>query len=75
MPKPEQNIGELPSAFRFRPHPATDFIDMEFVIQEIDQALRAQVIAVTFETVAAMHRTLADGATKIAGIIAGGKRG
>jgi hypothetical protein len=75
MPKPERNIADLPAAFRFRPHPATDFIDMEFVIQEIDEGLRAQVIAVTFETVAAMHRTLADGASKIAGIIGGGKRG
>jgi hypothetical protein len=75
MPKPDQHIGELPTAFRWRPHPATDFIDMEFVLQEIDPGLRAQVIAVNFETVAAVHRTLADGASKIANIIGGAKRG
>ncbi len=71
-PKPDQNIPELPAAFRFRPHPATDFIDMEFVLQEIEQNLRPQVIATTFETVAAMHNALAAGAAKIAKIVGGG---
>jgi hypothetical protein len=75
MPPPERHVAELPPGFRFRPHPATDFIDMEFVIQEIDQSLRGQVIATTFETVAAMHRVLADGAAKIASIVGGAKRG
>jgi hypothetical protein len=74
MPPKAEHIAELPSAFRFRPHPATDFIDMEFVIQEINENLRAQVIAANFETVAAMHRALAEGAAKIAGIIGAGKR-
>ena len=71
MPPKDHNTADLPTAFRFRPHPATDFIDMEFVLQEIEQNLRPQVIAATFETVAAMHRTMADGAAKIAGIIGG----
>ena len=75
MTIPNLNIGELPSAFRFRPHPATDFIDMEFVIREIDEGLRARVIAANFETVAAVHRALADGAAKVAGILAGGRHG
>jgi hypothetical protein len=74
MPKPD-NIPELPAAFRFRPHPQTDRIDMEFVIQEIDQSIRNQVIAANFEMVAAVNRALADGAAKIAGIIGGAKRG
>ena len=75
MPKPEHNIAELPAAFRWRPGPVTDYIDMEFVLQEIDPALRVQVIASRFDTVAAVHRTLADGAAKIANILHGQKRG
>jgi hypothetical protein len=75
MPKPEHNIAELPSAFRWKPGPVTDWIDMEFVLQEIDPGLRTQVIAARFETVAAVHRNLAEGATKIAGILGGAKRG
>ena len=49
--------------------------DMESVLQEIDPGLRTQVIAARFETVAAVHRNLAEGATKIAGILGGAKRG
>ena len=74
MPPKPDHITELPTAFRFRPHPATDFIDMEFVLQEIEQNLRPQVIAATFETVAAMHRSMAEGAAKIAGIIGGAQK-
>ena len=73
MPKPE-SISELPSAFRWKPGPITDWIDMEFVLQEIDPALRTQVIAARFETVAAVHRNLAEGAAKVAGILSGGKQ-
>jgi hypothetical protein len=47
---------------------------MEFVLQEIDPSLRTQVIAVRFQTVAAVNRQLAEGAEKIANILAGGKR-
>jgi|NGEPerStandDraft_6_1074524.scaffolds.fasta_scaffold180793_2 hypothetical protein len=75
MPRPE-HIAELPSPFRWRPGPITDSIDMEFVLQEIDPGLRAQVMAATFENVAAVHRTRAEGAAKIAGILAAAaKRG
>jgi hypothetical protein len=49
---------------------------MEFVLQEIDPGLRAQVMAATFENVAAVYRTRAEGAAKIAGILAAAaKRG
>lgn len=68
-------IAELPTAFRWRPHPATDFIDMEFVIREIDESLRAAVFAVHFETAAATHRALAEGAAKLANLLQGYKRG
>jgi hypothetical protein len=47
---------------------------MEFVLQDIEGNLRNQVIAAQFETLAAVHRTLAEGASKIAGLMAGGKQ-
>jgi len=68
------NRPELPALLRWwgpGPGPATDFIDLDHVIQLIDEGLRAQVIAAKFEAVAAIHRAVADGATKIAGIVAG----
>jgi hypothetical protein len=48
----------------------TDYIDMELVIRELDDPIRRQVIAARFETVAAVHRAQAEGAMKIAGILA-----
>jgi hypothetical protein len=44
---------------------------LDHVIQLIDEGLRAQVIAAKFEAVSAMHRAVADGAAKIAGILGG----
>jgi len=77
MPKPEQiQMAELPAAFRWGgPGPVTDPIDMDFIIREIDPGLRFQVIAARFENVAALHRTLAEGASKLAAIFGGAKRG
>lgn len=63
---------ELPSQFRFKPIPVGDWIDMEFVLQEVDQAVRGELLAVQFETMANMHRNFADGAIKMASIIRGG---
>jgi len=70
-PRPEQFVAELPTRLKYRPGPVTDWIDMEFVLQEIEGGLRNQVIAAQFNTLAAMHRTLADGAAQIAGILGG----
>jgi hypothetical protein len=69
---------ELPSSLRFRPIPIGDWIDMEFVLQEVEQELRSEVLAVALETMANAHRNIADGAAKVASIIRGGgqqKRG
>jgi hypothetical protein len=63
---------ELPSRFQFLPHPVGDWVDMEFVLQEVDQAIRGELIAVQFETMASMHQNFAAGATKMANIIRGG---
>jgi hypothetical protein len=67
--KPER---ELPSNLRFRPVPIGDWIDMEFVLQEVEQEIRGEVLAAGLETMSNIHRNLADGATKIANIIRGG---
>jgi hypothetical protein len=74
MPRPEPPLAELPPRLRWRPGPITDWIDMEFVLQEVEGGIRNQVIASQFETLAAVHRTLAEGAAKIASIVAGGKQ-
>ena len=51
---------------------------MEFVLQEVEQELRSEVLAVALETMANAHRAIADGAAKVAHVIRGGgqqKRG
>ena len=62
----------LPSQFRFKPGPVGDWIDMEFVLREVEQELRSEVLAVALETMANAHRNIADGAAKVASIIRGG---
>jgi hypothetical protein len=71
MPQ-DPNIAQLPAAFRWfpGPGPATDWIDMDHIIRELDDPIRKQVIAIRFETIAAVHRAQAEGAAKIAGVIA-----
>jgi hypothetical protein len=74
----EKPSAELPNFLRFRPVPPGDWIDMPFVLQEVEQELRSEVLAVGLETMANAHRAIADGAAKIANIIRGGvqqKRG
>jgi hypothetical protein len=78
MALPEKPSAELPSSLRFRPIPIGDWIDMQFVLQEVEQELRSEVLAVALETMANAHRNIADGAAKVANIIRGGasqKRG
>jgi hypothetical protein len=51
---------------------------MQFVLQEVEQEIRSEVLAVALETMANAHRNIADGAAKVANIIRGGapqKRG
>jgi hypothetical protein len=71
MPPIERPLAELPSQFRFTPRPNVDWIDMEFVLQEVEQELRSEVLAVALETMANVHRSVAEGATKVANIIRG----
>lgn len=75
MAKPPEFAEQLPPRFRWRPGPITDRIDMEYVLEELEQGVKNQVIAAHFETVSAMYKTMAEGAAKIAGIVAKAPRG
>ena len=70
----EKPSAELPSFLGFRPRPQVDWIDMEFVLQEVEQEIRGEVLAVALETMANVHRNVAEGATKVANIIRGGQQ-
>jgi hypothetical protein len=74
MPQIDKNA-ELPSPLRFRPIPQGDWIDMEFVLQEVEQELRGEVLAVALETMANVHQNVAEGARKVANLIRGGGGG
>jgi hypothetical protein len=74
----DRPTAELPDFLRVRPVPPGDWIDMAFVLQEVEQELRSEVLAVGLETMANVHRNIAEGAAKVANIIRGGvqqKRG
>jgi hypothetical protein len=47
---------------------------MEFVLREVDESIRGEILAVGLEAMANVHRNIADGAAKIANIIRGGKQ-
>jgi hypothetical protein len=68
----EKPQAELPEFLRFNPIIKTDWIDMAFVLQEIEQEKRSEVLAVALETLANVHRNIADGAAKVANIVRGG---
>lgn len=68
---PISDKAELPSNFRFRPFPPGDWIDMEFVLQEVEAEIRGEVLAVALDTMANVHQNVADGARKVANIIRG----
>ena len=82
MPKPEHELREIPFSWKWPGWPggpggggpATDITDMDHLLQDLDDVIRIRAIAARFEMVAALHRTKAEAATKIAGIIAQGKR-
>jgi hypothetical protein len=76
MPPQDPNLAQLPAAFRWwGPGPATDYIDMDHIIRELDDPIRKQVIAARFDAAAAVHRATAEGLAKIAGIIGGQRKG
>ena len=67
----EKPSAELPDFLRFVPRPIGDWIDMQFVLQEVEQQLRSEVLAIGLETMANAHRAIADGAAKVASVLRG----
>ena len=62
---------EIPNNLLFNPRVIGDWIDMPFVLKEIEGELRTEVLAVALETMANVHQSVAEGARKVAGIIRG----
>lgn len=62
---------ELPGNLLWNPHIFADWIDMPFVLREVEGELRAQVLAIALETMANVHQNIADGARKVAKTISG----
>jgi len=78
MPTFEKPEAELPKHLRFIPRPQADWIDMEFVLREIEQELHGEVLAIGLETMANAYQNIAEGARKVANLVRGGgqqKRG
>ena len=67
----EKPPAEFPSSLWWNPRPIGDWIDMPFVLQEVEAEIRNEVLAVGVETVANVHRNMAEGAAKVANIIRG----
>ncbi len=71
MPPHDESNFELPRRFVFNPHPQADWIDMPFVLQEIEGELRTAVLAIGLETMANVHQSIAEGARLVAKTIQG----
>jgi hypothetical protein len=70
MPTPEERIAEVaPNLLWRRPGIITDPIWMEYAIAEVDPSLRSQLSAVRLETVAAVYRSIAEGAANAAQVL------
>jgi hypothetical protein len=71
MPPFEEGNLDLPRRFVFNPRPNVDWIDMQFVLQEIEGELRAEILAIALETMANVHQSIADGTRRVAKTIQG----
>jgi len=71
MPPFEEGNVDLPHRFVFNPRPPGDWIDMPFVLQEIEGELRTEVLAIALETMANVHQSIADGTRRVAKTIQG----
>jgi hypothetical protein len=71
MAPPEKFLNELPPLYKWKPIPIGDWIDMEFVLQAVEVEQRGEVLAAHLETMANIHRTIAEGAAKMAHAVRG----
>ena len=65
---------DLATRFGFRPIPIADWIDMEFVLQEVDESIRPALLAAHFEMVANVFTAQAATAQKMMNIVSRGKQ-
>jgi hypothetical protein len=73
-PFDKERLGaELPSSLVWNPHIKADWIDMAFVLQEVEGELRGEVLAIALETMANVHQNVAEGARKVANAIRGAR--
>ena len=73
MPPFDKDRAELPSSllWNYNIPRNIDWIDMPFVLQEVEGELRTEVLAIALETLANVHQSVADGARKVANTIRG----
>ncbi len=73
MGNPEEKIAQLAPSWLWNIHRclATDMA-INYITEQVDPAIRNQLMASTLETTAAAYRTLADGAAAAAKIVAKG---
>jgi len=79
MSSPEDPFAALPLAWRFRPFPNPgDPIDMEFIIRDLEPAVRNKLVAARLDAIskvyvnmAEAHRNVADAAANMSKILAG----
>ncbi len=64
---------QTPDVLRFRPRPFTDPIWMEYILREVEleEQVRNRLLASHFETLAAVHKAYAEGATRAAKALGG----
>jgi hypothetical protein len=71
MANPEEKIAQLAPSWLWNIHRclATDMA-INYITEQVDPATRNQLMAATLETTAAAYRTLAEGASAAAKIVA-----
>jgi hypothetical protein len=55
----------------WNPNIIKDWIDMPFLLTQVEVELRAEILAVALDTMANVHQNVAEGARKVANIIRG----
>ena len=65
---------DLPRNLWWNPIIKADWIDMPFVLQEVEEELRAQVLAIALETMANVHQNIAEGTRKVANTLRGAQQ-
>jgi hypothetical protein len=68
------SASDLESRFRFSPIPVADWIDMEFILREVDESIRPALLAAHFEMVANVFTAQAATAQKMMNIVLRGKQ-